>query len=140
MDSVTSQMRTCLTGNKLKSKAKKVGMANNLNMSTRKSFSFDVGYQALTEISDTLNHNSAIPATELKSCRKMQRPHALWTPQRTWEPWAPGTAWVWAPCPPPPITVSTIRSWHLELGIHDCSTISSMSIQSEILYAQCNWG
>ena len=91
-----SDERTCLTGNKLKWKGKKVGMKMNLNMPTRKSFSFNVGYQALTEISDTLNHNSAIPATEFKSCRKMQRPHALWTPQRTWEPWAPRTTWVWA--------------------------------------------
>ena len=54
------------------------------NGNTLEHFSFNVGYQVLTEISDTLNHNSAIPATEFKSCRKMQRPHALWTPQRTW--------------------------------------------------------
>ena len=56
---------------------REVGMAMNLKMPKRKSFCFNVEYQALTEISDKLNHNSAIPATEFKSCRKMQRPHSL---------------------------------------------------------------
>ena len=52
------------------------------------------------------------------------------------------------------ITVSTISSRHVELDIHDCSTISSMSIQiqapppkkknhngkSNVLHGQYNWG
>ena len=52
------------------------------------------------------------------------------------------------------IRVSTISSWHVELDIHDCSTISSMSNQiqappppkknpngkSKILHGQYNWG